>query len=452
MPPSSSLFERLFGAPDVDAELTATAWLRALLDVERELAAAQAEAGLIPAEAAREIGRACAVDLIDATAIAERSAASGNPVVPLVSDLRRLVPRDAAQFVHLGATSQDIVDTALSLIARRATAPILSALAGAADACAALARSHASTPMSGRTLLQQAAPVTFGLKAAGWLVAIDEAAADLRRIREGRLAVQYGGAVGTLAAVGDAGTTVLRLLAQRLDLAEPTMPWHTNRSRIGELASSLGVVSGVLGKVALDVLLLAQSEVAEAAEPSGDGRGGSSAMPHKANPVRAVLVTANARRVPGLVATVLAAMPQEHERAAGAWHAEWETVTELLRLLGGAATGTHELVKSLRVDPGRMRENLDRSGGLLLTENVTARLAPAIGRAQAHELVARLSRDAVEQRVPLREVLLSEPQVCAHLSTEDLDAALDPAGYLGSTREFIERALAAHAAGGGRDG
>jgi 3-carboxy-cis,cis-muconate cycloisomerase len=223
------------------------------------------------------------------------------------------------------------------------------------------------------------------------------------------------------------------------------MPWHTDRSRIGELASSLGIVSGVLGKVALDVLLLAQSEVAEVAEPAGDGRGGSSAMPHKANPVRAVLVTAGARRVPGLVATVLAAMPQEHERAAGAWHAEWETLTELLRLVGGAAAGTGELMKSLRVDPDRMRENLDRSGGLLLTENVTARLAPALGRAQAHELVARLSRDAVQRRVPLREVLLSDPEVCAHLSTEDLDAALDPAGYLGSAREFVERALAAHA-------
>src|SRR6266511_1196626 len=391
---SESLFGPLFGAPEVDADL------------------------------------------------AQRALAAGNPVVPLVRDLGARLHADAARFVHLGATSQDVLDTATCLVAGRSLDRILATLDAAADAAARLAGEHRGTLMVGRTLLQQATPITFGLKCAGWLVALDEAAAWLHRVRRERLAVQYGGAAGTLAPLGAHGPTVLRLLAGELGLAEPILPWHTNRVRIGELASSLGTASGVLGKIALDLTLLAQSEVAEVAEP-GEG-GGSSAMPHKRNPVRAVLVSAGCRRVPGLVATLLAAMAQEHERAAGAWHAEWETMTELLRLVGGAATGVRELLQGLNVNADRMRRNLDAGGDALMTEAVSARLAGQLGRAEAHDLVARLVDDARAKGVPVRTTLLEDPTVRAHLSTPDIEAALDPGNHLGAAGEFVTRALAAH--------
>ncbi len=439
---SESLFGPLFGAPEVDAELTGRAWLQAMLDVERGMAMAQAKAGLMPHTAAEAIAQACTADLFSVADLAQRALAAGNPVVPLVRDLGARLHADAARFVHLGATSQDVLDTATCLVAGRSLDRILATLDAAADAAARLAGEHRGTLMVGRTLLQQATPITFGLKCAGWLVALDEAAAWLHRVRRERLAVQYGGAAGTLAPLGAHGPTVLRLLAGELGLAEPILPWHTNRVRIGELASSLGTASGVLGKIALDLTLLAQSEVAEVAEP-GEG-GGSSAMPHKRNPVRAVLVSAGCRRVPGLVATLLAAMAQEHERAAGAWHAEWETMTELLRLVGGAATGVRELLQGLNVNADRMRRNLDAGGDALMTEAVSARLAGQLGRAEAHDLVARLVDDARAKGVPVRTTLLEDPTVRAHLSTPDIEAALDPGNHLGAAGEFVTRALAAH--------
>jgi 3-carboxy-cis,cis-muconate cycloisomerase len=438
---SDDLFGPLFGAPEVDAELTGRAWLQAMLDVEGALATAQAGAGLVPYAAAEAIAQACTADRFDIADLAQRALAAGNPVVPLVRDLGARLHAEAARFVHLGATSQDILDSATSLVAARALDRILAALDSAAEAAARLAAEHRGTPMVGRTLLRQAVPITFGLKCAGWLMALDEAAAGLRRVRHERLAVQYGGAAGTLATIGNHGPAVLAVLAGALGLAEPVLPWHTDRTRIAELATSLGTASGVLAKIALDVALLAQSEVAEVAEATG---GGSSAMPHKQNPVRAVLVSAGTRRVPGLVATLLATMAQEHERAAGAWHAEWETVTELLRLAGGAAAGTRDLLAGLRVDTDRMRHNLDAGGGSLMAEAVAARLAGALGRNEAHDLVARLVHEARDRDVPAREALLDDPVVRAHLSTSDIDAALEPGNHLGAADQFISRALAAH--------
>jgi 3-carboxy-cis,cis-muconate cycloisomerase len=439
----------------VTAQVGDRAWLQAMLDVERALAAAGAGAGVIPDGAAKAIAACCEADRFDLGDLGRRAAASGSPVVPLVRDLTALVPGNAAPYVHHGATSQDVLDTAAALVARRALAPLLADLHAAADACAGLARAHRNTVLVARTLLQQALPTTFGLKCAGWLVALDEAAAGLDRVRRERLAVQLGGAAGTLASLGDAGPRVLRLLADELDLAEPVLPWHTNRVRVAELAGALGTASGVLAKIALDVLLLAQSEVAEVAEGHGDSggdggdgerRGGSSAMPHKRNPVRAMLVTAGTRRVPGLVATLLASMAQEHERAAGAWQAEWEPLGELLRLVGGAAASTRDLLAGLEVDAERMRADLDRAGGLPMAESVAGRLAPALGRTAAHETVARVSRAAAAGR-PFAEALRDEPEVAAHLSAADLAAALDPERYLGSAGAFVDRALAAHRAG-----
>jgi 3-carboxy-cis,cis-muconate cycloisomerase len=319
------------------------------------------------------------------------------------------------------------MDTAVSLVAKDAVASVLADVDTAADACARLADEHRNTVMIGRTLMQHALPTTFGLKCAGWLVALDEAASNLRKVQ---LEAQLGGAVGTLAVYGDA--EVPALFAAELGLAEPRIPWHTNRTRLAELAAALGVLAGVFGKIALDVTLMAQTEVGEVAESSG---GGSSSMPHKQNPVRAILITAAVTRIPGLVSTMLAAMPQEHERAAGGWHAEWETLGSLLSLVDGAAARLHDLLSGLQVDRERMRANIDLTGGVVMAEAVVTRLAPLMGRIQAGDLVAEI----VGSGQQFRAALLADPRV--ELSEEDIDRALDPAGYLGSAAAFIDRAL-----------
>jgi len=263
-------------------------------------------------------------------------------------------------------------------------------------------------------------------------------------VRTGRLAVQLGGAAGTLASLGAKGPRVVAAMAAELGLAEPTVPWHTDRTRLAELAGALGSAAGVLGKLALDVTLLAQTEVGEVTEAASLGTGGSSTLPHKRNPVVSVLVGAAARRVPGLVATLLGAMAQEHERATGAWHAEWEPLGEALRLVGGAAARTRVLLDGLQVHPERMLANLSITGGLVMAEAVAARLAGTLGRVEANELLGRLTREAAEAGKPLRDVLLVDGQVRGHLDEAAIDAALDPAGWLGSAGELIDRALGAH--------
>lgn len=442
--PGDGLFGPLFGNPEVDREIVDRAWLQALLDVERALAAAQARAGLVPQPAAEAIAACCFADRFDAADLGQQAVAAGNPVIPLVGRLRAVVPAEAERYVHAGATSQDILDTAMMLVTRRALGPIVADLRSAANRCADLAAAHAGTVMAGRTLLQQALPITFGLKCAGWLAALDEAATAVAIIRARRLAVQFGGAAGTAASLGDAGIMVARLLAAELELAEPPLPWHTNRARVAEVGCALGIASGAVAKIALDVLLLAQTEVAEAHEARIAGRGGSSTLPHKQNPVDAVLITACSRRLPGLAATLLATMPQEHERGAGGWHAEWQTLTEILHLAGGAARRGLDMLRGLRADQERMLGNLAMTGGLIMTENVVARLSPALGRAAAQDLVTRVAAAAAERGQPVRQALAAEPEVARRLSAGELDAALDPAGYLGAAAQFIDRALAAH--------
>jgi 3-carboxy-cis,cis-muconate cycloisomerase len=440
----------LFAGSGADAELTDGAFLQAMLDAERALAAASAQAGVVPEAAAADIAAACRADRFDPADLGRRALGSGNPVVPLVRDLTAAVERaagaDAARWVHHGATSQDVMDTAASLVAFRALGPVLDDLDAAADACARLAGTHRATVMAARTLGQQALPTTFGRKAAGWLAALDDAAAGLDRVRRTRLAAQLGGAGGTLAALGGDGVAVAGRFAAELGLCEPALPWHTDRVRVAELAGALGAAAGAMGKVALDVTLLAQTELGEVTEAAGEGRGGSSTLPHKRNPVGAVLVRAAAARVPGLVATLLAAMAQEQERAAGAWHAEWEPQAELLRLVGGAAARTRELLDGLEVHPDRMRADLEATGGLLLAERVAGALADRLGRVAANELVQRLGRQAAEAGRPFREVLAADPRVREQLDEAAVDRLLDPEGYLGSAGAFVDRALAAHRA------
>jgi 3-carboxy-cis,cis-muconate cycloisomerase len=443
-PSEGSLFTGVFARGRVAAEVGDRALLQAMLDTEAALARASATAGLVPVEAAGAIAAQCRADRFDPAELGTLSAAAGNPVLPLVRQLTDRLPPEVADHVHRGATSQDVLDTAAMLVARRALRPLLDDLAGAADACAGLAAEHRGTLVAGRTLLQQAVPVTFGLKAAGWLVGLDETRRRLAEVDRDGLAVQLGGAAGTLAAFGDRGLAVLAQLAAELDLSEPVTPWHTVRSRPAALATALGSCAGVLAKVARDVALLAQTEVAEAREGGDPARGGSSAMPHKRNPVAAVAVAACAARVPGLVATVLGAMAQEHERAAGGWHAEWEPQRELLRLVGSAAAWSRELLDGLEVDPARMRANLDAAGGLPMAEAAVGALAGPVGRARARDLVDQAARRAAASGRPLADTLLETPDVARHLGPAGVAAALDPGRYLGSAQALIDRALAAH--------
>jgi 3-carboxy-cis,cis-muconate cycloisomerase len=443
--PSSSiadgLVDPLFSSAEVDAAVSDEAWLQAMLDFEAALAESEADAGLIPAKAAAEIAASCLAEFFDASEIGRQSVAAGNPAAPLVRALTDRMSMEAKEYVHLGATSQDVIDTAFSLMARRALDAVLADMAVAASACATLVASHEYTLMTARTLLQPATPTTFGFKAAGWLVSIDEATALLEHVRKDRLAVQLGGAAGTLASLEGAGVDVAHRVAARLGLAEPVLPWHTDRTRVAELAAALGIAVGVLGKIARDAVLLAQAEVAEATEAE---HGTSSTLPQKRNPVRAVLVVAAAERAPGLVGTVFATMIQEHERAAGAWHAEWETVRDLLRVAGAASRHAGVLLGSLHVDKQRMAENLAADGGLVMAENLALQLARHVARPEAREIARRCSEESLARKVAFADVVRGDPEIRNHLSDEQISAALDPAGYLGSVDELIARAQAAH--------
>jgi 3-carboxy-cis,cis-muconate cycloisomerase len=452
-----------------------TAWLQAMLDAEAGLARALERAGLASAGSGQAVTAAAQAGNFSIGELGELAALTGNPVPALARALARRVPQAAAGAVHRGATSQDIMDTAAMLLARRVIEVVLADLAQASAAAAGLADTHRSTMMIGRTLLQQAVPMTFGLVAAGWLTSLDEAREGLAAISSERLAVQFGGAAGTLASLGDDGPRVAALLAEDLGLAVPVLPWHTDRLRIIDLAAGLARVTAALGKIARDVTLLAQSEVGEVSEGKGSGagtrapaspdagpepaaagavsprRGGSSAMPHKHNPVAAIAILGCTKQAPGLLATLVACAEQEQQRAAGAWHAEWEPLTALLRLTGSAASWAAELMSGLVVDAARMAANLAATKDLPLAEHVTSLLAGVLGAAQAHDLVAEAARRAVSAGLPLRDVLLAVPKLegrlaSAGITAEQIESALEPAGYLGAADAFVTAALRAHAA------
>jgi len=452
------------------------AWLAAMLDAEAALAHAEAAAEVIPAEAAGAIAAACHPDGFDAAEVGRRARAGANPVIPLVADLRARVGPESGEWVHWGATSQDILDTAAMLVCRRTLAIIETDMAHLAASCAVLAGSHRDAPMVARTLLQQALPTTFGLKAAGWLAGVMDAGDGLARLRP-RLAAQLGGAAGTLAAFGDAGIEVMARMAVALDLVEPVVPWHTARGRIAEIAGALGVAAGAAAKVALDVVLMAQTEVGEVAEGGGagaggsasgtgaggsssaTGAGGSSTLPHKRNPAGAVRVLAAARRAEGLAATLLGGMAQEHERAAGTWQAEWATLADLLATAGGAVATAGAVVSALEVDTAALRANLDATGGLVLAERVTFALAATLGRDAAAAAVTAAAARSAEAGPSLAgaplsfaDALAGDAVVVAALggdeSTGEIGRLLDPVGYMGSAGALVDRVLDAYEAWG----
>ncbi|MEU9539688.1 3-carboxy-cis,cis-muconate cycloisomerase [Streptomyces mirabilis] len=421
------------GSPAASAT-SDSAFLGALLDAEAALTRAQAGLGLAPDAAASAVSALAAADL-DVRSIALRARGGGNPVIPLVADLTAAVGKEYGPYVHRGATSQDILDTALMLVARRTLDLILADLERTARALGRLAAAHRDTAMPGRTLTQHAVPTTFGLKAAGWRSLVLDARDRLAALR---LPAQLGGAAGTLAAFAAFGAedpgALVAAYAGELGLVEPALPWHTLRTPIADLAGGLAFTAGALGKMAADVLTLSRTEIAEVAEGSG---GGSSAMPHKANPVAATVIAASARRAPGLAATLYGSMVAEDERPAGAWHAEWEPLRELLRLVAGAAHNAAELVEGLRVNTDAMRDHLALTHGLIVSERLAVALAPVLGRARAKELLTRAAERAVAKNRPLVDVLGEEPE----LKELDLVELTDPTRYTGSAGALTDRAL-----------
>jgi 3-carboxy-cis,cis-muconate cycloisomerase len=426
------------------------ATVQAMLDFEAALARAEAAAGVIPAAAVAPIAAACRAETFDLERLAADAANAGNLAIPLVKMLTAKVKdgdAGAARFVHWGATSQDAIDSGLVLQLRSALATLETELVRLQAVLAGQIKAHRHTVLVGRTWMQHALPTTLGLKLAGTLDALLRHRERLDELKPRLLTLQFGGAAGTLASLGDKGLVVGEALAKELDLTLPATPWHGQRDRIAELAGWLGSLTGTLGKLARDISLLMQTDVAEVFEPAGAGRGGSSTMPHKRNPVACAVVLSAAQRAPALVSTLLSAMVQEHERGLGGWHAEWEPLPELAMLTGGALTTLAAAIEGLEVDPERMRRNLDATNGLIMAEAVTMALGQALGRLEAHKLVETKCRQAQAEGRHLREVLAADPLVTTHLSEQELARLFDPVNYTGVADAFIARVLAAAGAG-----
>ena len=421
------------------------ATLQNMLDFEAALARAEAATGVIPKGAVEGIASACKAAEFDLAALAEAATRSGNLAIPLVKALTARVARsdaEAARYVHWGATSQDVIDTAAMLTLRGAIGVLLADLDRAIADFAKLARQHRDTPAVARTWLQHALPMPFGLKLAEYAAALARSRRRVRRLREESLALQFGGAAGTLAALGDKGLAVAEKLAVELKLPLPEAPWHTHRDRIAEVASVLAILTGSCGKIARDISLLMQTDVAEAFEPSGEGRGGSSTMPHKRNPVAAPIALAAATMAPNLAATIFAAQVQDHERSAGPWHAEWPTLPTLLLVTSGALAAIVDIAEGLEVDVARMRLNLDATDGLIMAEAVTMALAMRVGKSDAHHLVEAASKRALAENRHLRDVLTEDAKVAAELAADQIAKLFEPMAYQGASQALIDRLLA----------
>ena len=419
--------------------------LQGILDFESALARAESHAGVIPPSAADVIKKHCDAQHFSYSELAEAASAAGNIAIPIVSALRRRVANEnakAAEFVHWGATSQDAIDTGLVLQIRRGVA-LLDADAGRlATALAKLAAKHATTPILGRTWLQPAVPITFGLTAVGWLGAVERSRKQLAQAARAASAIQLGGAAGSLAALGDRGLDVAQSLSKELSLELPSLPWHAHRDRIVNLGAALGVLIGALGKIARDISLLMQSEIGEVSEPAAPGRGISSTMPQKHNPVACAAALAAATRAPGLVATLFAGMPQEHQRGLGGWQAEWDTLPELFVLAAGALGPLTGVAEGLVVNTARMRQNIDATNGLVMAESVAMALTPSVGREAAISLVEAAIQRALDQRIQLRAALAGDAEVSRHLTPPLLDQIFSLDDHVKAAERLVERALA----------
>ena len=439
-------FDHLFRSAEVEEVFSGRACLQGMLDFEAALARAEARAGVIPSSAARAIVAKCKAEAFDIEALSRAAKLAGNMAIPLVKELTARVAqadKEAARYVHWGATSQDAMDTGCVLQLRGALEILGKDVNKLAEELARLAEKHKSTLVAGRTWMQQALPTTLGTKFAGWLDALQRHRQRFEEAQRRCLALQFGGAAGTLAALGARGLQVARNLAGELKLPLPEIPWHSHRDRLAEIAVTMGMCVGTLGKIAGDISLHMQTEVAEMFEPAEEGRGGSSALPQKRNPVASAVVLAAAKRVPGLVSTMLTAMVQEHERGLGGWHAEWETLPEIVSLTAGALRQMAEIVPKLEIDTARMAENLESTKGLIFAEAVAMTLAAKIGKEQAHLMVRAASQRAAKEKLHLRVVLAADEHVTKYLSAAELDSLFEARNYLGAAEKFVERVLAA---------
>jgi 3-carboxy-cis,cis-muconate cycloisomerase len=427
----------MFSTPEMTGLFSGRAFVERMLAFEAALAHAEARAGLFPSTVAGAIAARCRVEMFDLGALFQESASAATPAVPLVRMLTTLVDGEAKRYVHWGATSQDVTDTATMLQIREGLELLAWELRPAADACAVLADEHRGTMMAGRTFLQQAVPIPFGLKAARWLSMITRAAARMDAVRAGSVVLQFGGAAGTLASLGERGEEVGALLAEGLGLPRAGLPWHAERDRVAEVASAVGITAGSMAKIASDLVLLAQTEVGEVSTTSG---GRSSTMPHKRNPVEATNASAAARLAGAAAAALIGGMAHEHERAAGALQAEWQAVPDLFRYTAGAVRWVAGALSHLQVYPERMRANLEQAGGVILAEALTMALAETLGRAEAYRIVD----DVVAQAAGsggFRAAAAADERVRAALPGDRLDRVLDPQASRGSSDAFIDRAL-----------
>jgi 3-carboxy-cis,cis-muconate cycloisomerase len=438
------MFDALFTDVELEHLFRDEAIVRAMLRFEGALALAQADANTIPSDHARLIARVCENAQIDLEKIMLAARQAGNPAIPLVKELTSLVRKsdpEAAHFVHAGATSQDVIDTATMLQLKTALSKIWVGIDGLQQRLTELISEHRKTLMIGRTLLQQARPISFSFKVAGWLDQLIRCKHRIRQVRAQALVLQFGGAVGTLAASGSEALAIMSNLARRLELGEPTMAWHTARDRFFEVASALAMLAGCLGKIAMDASLLMQTEVGELTEAAEEGRGGSSAMPHKRNPIAPTMIVAACSRVPGLLATMSASMIQEHERSVGRWHAEWDALPQIVCLAGGAIQHSKDLFSRLEVNADRMRQNIDLTRGLIFAESIASALGNEIGKSEAEHLVRLACQRAREKDCHLRQVLVQETAISRVLGQAKLDQLFCPENALGAANELIDRVL-----------
>ncbi len=440
----SIVFRDMFATAPMRAIFSDEQRVQYYLDIEAALARVQAGLGIIPQEAADEIVRHCHADQIDLEKLKTQTELIGYPVLGVVEQLNGLCDNDLGQWCHWGATTQDITDTATVLQFRAAFDLIEQDLTAIADALADLARKHRDTPMAGRSNLQQAVPVTFGYKAAVLLAGFHRHLERLGELKPRVLVGEFGGAAGNLSSLGTRGLEVQAGLMKELGLAQPEIAWHTMRDRIAEVGCFLGLITGTLGKIALDVKLMMQSEVGEVFEPFMEGRGSSSTMPQKRNPISSVFITAAASMVRQHVAALLDAMIEDHERATGPWEVEWIALPEIFCLTAGALAQARFLTEGLEVSPENMRRNLDLSGGLIASEAVMMGLGPSLGRERAHDLVYGICRETISSGRPFLDLLAENDEIAAHMSREQLALLVDPANYLGLCGEMVDRVLAAH--------
>jgi 3-carboxy-cis,cis-muconate cycloisomerase len=439
---SSGIFRDMFSTAPMRRVFADENRVQKYLDIEAALARIEARLGIIPPEACEEICRHCNASAFDFARLKAQTERIGYPVLPVVQQLVAACRDGLGEWCHWGATTQDITDTATILQIREALDLVEADIVAIGDALAALASRYRDTPMAGRSNLQQAVPITFGYKAATWLAAFDRHRRRLDELRPRVLVGEFGGAAGTLASLGKRGLEVQAGLMAELGLGQPEIAWHTLRDRIAETGCFLGLVTGICAKIAFDVKLMMQTEVEEVYEPFHEGRGSSSTMPQKRNPISSVYITATAALVRQHVAALLDAMVEDHERSTGPWEIEWIAVPEIFCLAAGALAHTRVMVSGLEVDEKRMRANLDITRGLIVSEAVMMGLAPHIGRQYAHDLVYDICRQVIATGRPLVDLLADNKEVAKHLDRSALEKLCDPANYLGQAGEMVDRVLA----------